>query len=507
MSPIDRLRALVRRLSPSGTVGERVVKSVVWLIGQNVMGRILQLAMLVVLARLIGPRELGIVGIGLLALSAMRKFTKIGISAALIQKEEENVDSHLNTTWVLEIARGILIGLVLYLAAPVLANGVFNEPEAMWPIRAIALSPVILAFRNPGIVYLQKNLDFHKQFVYKLGGDVATFVVSIGWALVSPDAWAFVAGFLAADVLRLFISYVIHDYRPWPEFDLEIAKELIGYGKWLTGSSILYFLYSEGDDAFVGWFLTPTMLAFYQYTYRFSNAPATEITGIVESVMFPAFSKLQNDLPSFRRAYLKTLRITSLLAFPSAVGIAVVAPTFMMAFFGEEWMVAVPAMQILAIYGLFRAIARTFSPVWKAVGRPDYITKLSALRVLLMALLIYPLTARYGITGTALTVTLIFVFPMMPLDILITARELKMKSTDILYEFLFPGLASVFMGLGVWYVQTQLPFGSAVNLVLLVAAGTVLYTVAVVVLETLFEWEIRGSLKRIVKRLGPEPSE
>ncbi|SDM61268.1 polysaccharide transporter, PST family [Halogranum gelatinilyticum] len=507
MSPIERVRALISRLSPSGSVGERVAKSIVWLAGQNVTSRVLQLSMLVILARLIGPRELGIVGIGLLGLSAMRKFTNIGLNAALIQKEQADVDSHLNTTWVLEIARGLLIGVVLFLAAPVLATTVFGEPAATWPIRAIALSPVILAFQNPGLVYFQKNLDFHKEFAYKIVGDGAQFAVSVGWALVSPDAWSFVAGFLAADVLRLFISYLIHDYRPWPEFDLEIAKELVGYGKWLTGSSILYFLYSEGDDAFVGWFLNPTMLAFYQYTYRFANAPATEISGIVESVMFPAFSKLQGNMPSFRRAYLKTLRMTALFAFPASVGIAVVTPTFIMAFFGEEWMVAVPAMQVLAIYGLLRAIGRTFSPVWKAVGRPDYITKLSALRVVLMAIIIYPLTARYGITGTALAITIIFVFPMMPLDILITARELEMRVTDILYEFLYPGLASIFMGVGVWYVQTQLPFGSLLNFVLLVGAGTVLYAIAVVVLESLFGWEIRRNFGRMLESLSPDPSE
>ncbi|WP_396613394.1 lipopolysaccharide biosynthesis protein (plasmid) [Haloferax sp. S1W] len=507
MSPLDWIRSLVERLNPSGDVGERVVKSVIWLVGQNVLGRVFQLSMLVILARLIGPHELGIVGIGLLGLSAMRKFTKIGLNAALIQKIEEDVNSHLNTTWVMEIARGLLIGLVLFLAAPMLANTVFNEPDAMWPIRAIGLSPVILAFQNPGVVYFQKNLDFHKQFVYKVVGDASHFVVSVSWALVSPDAWSFVAGFLAADVLRFFISYLINDYRPWPAFDLEVAKELVNYGKWMTGSSILYFLYSEGDDAFVGWFLNPTMLAFYQYTYRFSNMPATEISGVVESVMFPTFSKLQGKQERLRNAFRKTLRVTALLSFPSAVGIAVVAPTFMLAFFGEEWMVAVPAMQVLAIYGLFRALSRTFSPVWKAIGRPDYITKLSALRVLLMAILIYPLTVRYGITGTAMAVTVLYFFPMMPLDILITARELDMKPTVILYEFLFPSIASLFMGVGVWYVQTQLPFGSMFNFVILVGAGIVLYTIAVIILEAQFDWDIRRNLSGIVKNLSPDPAE
>jgi PST family polysaccharide transporter/lipopolysaccharide exporter len=502
MSWGDRLRRLISRLTPTGGIGDRVVKSAVWLGGQNVLGRLFQLSMLVLLARLIGPRELGIVGIALLSLSAIRGFTNIGLNAALIQKREENVDTHLNTTWSLEIGRGVLIGAVLFLVAPLLANGLFGEPQATWPIRAIGLSPIVLGFRNPGVVYFQKDLDFHKQFVYKISGDVMQFLVAVGYALVSPTAWSFIAGFLVADLTRFSISYLIHDYRPWPEFDLDVARELVNYGKWLTGSSILYFLYSQGDDAFVGWLLTPTMLAFYQYTYRFSNAPATEISGVVTNVMFPAYSKLQDDTTELRRTLLKTLRVTSLVAFPVAVGIAVVAPTFMLAFFGEEWTSAVPAMQILAVYGLFRALARNFSPVWKALGRPDYVTKLSALRVVLIAILIYPLTSRYGITGTALTVTVVFVFPMMPLDLLITAREIDGTVTELASEFLYPAVASLAMGAGVWYVQAHLPFGPMANFLLLVALGVVLYTLAVLVLVTQFEWEIRENLQTIVSNLA-----
>lgn len=493
---------MLNRLTPTGGIGERVVKSGVWLMSQNVLARVLQLSLLVILARLIGPRELGIVGIALVTLSAMRKFTNIGLNTALVQKIEKDVDSHLNTTWVLEISRGLLIGTMLFLTAPLIAGMLFNAPRATPLIRAMGLSPIILGLRNPGIVYFQKDLNFHKQFVYKVLGDAGQFVVAVAWALVSPTAWAFVVGFLTADVIRFFISYLIHDYRPWPEFDREIADELIDYGKWVTGSSILYFLYSEGDDVFVGWLLTPTMLAFYQYTYRFSNAPATELSQVISSVMFPAFSKLQEDLELLRQTLLKTLRVTSLVSFPASVGIAVIAPTFMMAFFGEEWMQAVPAMQVLALYGLFRALTRTFSPVWKAIGRPDYITKLSALRVVLLAIIIYPLTARYGITGTAVAVTILYVFPMMPIDLAITAREVDVRITDLLYEFLFPCIASLAMGAGVWYVQTHLPFSALVNFPILVIVGGVLYVLAVLILELSFEWNVSQNLRTIAQNLS-----
>ncbi|WP_123620095.1 lipopolysaccharide biosynthesis protein [Halorubrum sp. CSM-61] len=501
MNLLERLLARIKGLKPEGTVVERTVKSAGWLMGQNVVGRVLQLGMLAVLARLVGPAELGLVGIALLTLSATKKFTNIGLNKALIQKTEENVDSHLNTTWMLEMGRGVLIAALLFAIAGPVGERFFGEPRAVDIIRVIGLSPLLLGFRNPGIVYFQKNLEFHKQFAYKIGGDSAQFLVGVGYALVNPTAWAFVFGFLAADVVKLILSYVIHEYRPFPSFDLDVARELIGYGKWLTGSSILFFIYSEGDDAFVGWFLTPTALAYYQYTYRFSNAPATELSQVITSVMLPAYSKLQTDEEELRRAFLKTLRVTALVSFPSAIGIAAVAPDFVVAAFGEEWAPAIPAMQVLAFYGLFRALGKTFGPIWEAIGRPDYVTKLSALRVALIAVFIYPLTNAFGIVGTALTVTGLYVFPMMPLDIYVMSRSIDLPMREIYYEFVYPFIASAAMGLTVWYLGTVSPFGSVVNLVILVPMGVVAFAAVALGLELVTNWTVRDNFEQIYRNL------
>ncbi|MFC6784600.1 lipopolysaccharide biosynthesis protein [Halobaculum halobium] len=501
MSLRERIRMVVSRLRPSGNTAQRAGKSAVWLGSQNVLGRLFQLTTLAVLARLVGPAELGLVGIALLTLSAIRKFTNIGLNTALIQKVEEDVDSHLNTTWLLEIARGTLIFGVMFAVAPYVADLVFSEPRATALIRATALSPLLLGIRNPGVVYFKKNLEFEKQFVYKLSGDATQLIVGIGYALVEPTAWAFVIGYVAGDAVKLPLSYVVHGYRPWPSFDLEIAKELVGYGKWLTGSSILYFLYSEGDDVFVGWLLTPTALAYYQYTYRFSNAPATELSQVVSGVMFPAFSKLQSDEEQFRDAVLRTVRVTSLIGFSSAFGIIAVAPTFVLAVFGEAWLPAVPAMQVLAVYGMLRCIGRTFGQVWKTIGRPDYITKLSALRVVLIAIAIYPMTAEFGILGTALTVTGIFVFPMMPLDVHITARAIDAPARDLYYEFVFPLLASLVMWAVVRSARVALDVNPFVELAVLIPLGIAVFAGAVLVIERPVQWNVTDEFKQIARNI------
>jgi PST family polysaccharide transporter/lipopolysaccharide exporter len=493
----DALRRFVRALVPTGSLASRTVKSGLWLAGLNVIDRGLQILMLVFLANLLGPQEFGVMGIALLSLSALQQFSNLGIEAALVQRETENVDRYLDTAWVLQIGRYTLIAALLLLGAPVVAD-LFGEPRAVPVLRVFAAVPLLRAIRNPGIVYFMKDLEHHRQFVYRLSGSVTQVSVAIAWALASPTVWALIAALVAADFARTIMSYLTHSYRPWPSFDRERARDLVGYGKWLTGSSMLGFLSTEGDDAVVGAVAGATALGFYQLAYRLSNAPATEISEVISGVMFPTFSKLQNDVEALRSAFLRVLQLTAFVSIPAAFGIALVTPAFVRAFLGEQWLPMVTTMQLLAGYGLLRSVGKTFGSVWKAIGRPDYITKLSLVRVLLLAVAIVPATSRWGIEGTALVVTAIYVVPMMPLDVWIVVESVETTYTRLLRELAYPLAGSVVMTLAVLSVQSVLVVAPVVEFVALVVTGVCAYVVAVAVLVTLFDWGIESNLQSVV---------
>lgn len=500
MSLRERLGQLLDSILPTEKdLGSRIVQSGIWVALMNVSDRVLQLVMLALLARLLSPRAFGLLGIALLTLSAIKRFTRLGINSALIQNKKENVDSYLNTAWVLNFGRNLFIAALLVLGAPFIAS-VFSEPRATDIIRVIALSPVLMSFRNPGVVYFQKDLNMHKSFMLTMSGSVANFVVAVGFALVYQNVWALVFGFVAADVIRFVVSYLVHDYRPWFEFDLDIAREILNYGKWITGNKILNYLYNEGDDVVVGWLLTASSLGLYQIAYRFSNAPATELTHVVSRVMFPAYSKLQDDMSLLRETYYRVLQVVTLVSFPMTAGIVLVAPSFVEAFLGTDWLPAVRAMQVLAIWGLLRSIGATFGPVWKAVGRPDYLTKLYTVRVTLMAVFIYPVTLQYGITGTAVLVAAISVFPMAPLDIYLATRTLDSSLHRFVREVSYPAFATAVMSVLVYAVRESLSVESAaLEFTVLVLVGFVTYSVTVLVVESRLNWGLERNLRSIVR--------
>ncbi|MFO7928001.1 lipopolysaccharide biosynthesis protein [Natronomonas sp.] len=497
----DRLRALLDSIVPSGSVFDRTIKSGIWVGGIKVASRLMQILLLIVLARLLAPRDFGLMGLALLSVSATRNFTKVGLNAALIQQKAENVDDYLDTTWCLEGARGLLIAGILLVLAPFIAE-FFSEPQATPLIRVIGLGPLLVGLRNPGIVYFKKDLEFHKEFLYQVSGGFVQFFVGVGYALYSPTVWALVFAFIAADAFRCVLSYVIHDYRPWPSFDFDAAKELINYGKWITASSIIYFIYSEGDDAFVGWFLSATFLGFYQYAYRLADTPSSEVSEIIASVSFPAYAQLQDNPDELRRALLATTRVTAFLTIPMALGIAAVAPSFVPVVLGSDWTPMIAAMQLLALYGMLHSITRNFGSIFKALDRPDLTAKLGAVRVVCIAALIWPLTARFGIEGTALTVVLVFVFPMLPLDVYVTSKLTEVRSMEFYREWAYPLFAAGIMFGLLRYAHHLTDLPPVVEFALTVPAGAVIYLGISYVLDRRFGWGIQRNLRSMFGALG-----
>lgn len=492
---VGRLR---RSLLPGEGFAERTVKGGLWMTATNGADRALQIVLLIVLARLLDPADFGLMGIALLTLGAMKRFSRVGFQEALIQRIEADIDDYLNTAWTVEVGRGIGLAAITFLAAPFVAS-FFSEPRALPVLRVVALSPLLMGLRNPAVVYFKKNLDFHKEFAYVMSGSVANFGVAIALGLIFQNVWALVIGYVSADATRLFVSYAMDGFRPILEFNRQYLGELFAFGKWITGTEGLMFLITEGDDAVVGFVLGAASLGLYQVAYRIAKAPAAEVATIVSSVTFPAYSKLQDDVDALREVFFKTVQVTTFVSFPVSIGIVVTSPVFVRGFLGPDWLPIVPVMQLIGVYGLLVSLTSTFGPVWKALGRPDYITKLSAVRVVLMAVLILPAVRTYGIVGAAGVVVGVYVFPMMPIDIYLVARSVETTVTSFLREVSYPLVASVAMGGTVYWVdRAGVVDAPALEFLLLVATGIVSYVIAVGVLETQFGWGLQRSFRAVM---------
>lgn len=468
-------------LAADASLYHRTVRGGAWVFSIRIGEQFFNIIRLIILARILLPHDFGLMGIALLTMAFLETFSQTGFEQALIQKKE-NVESYLNAAWTLLVLRGAVLFIILYFIAPYAAN-FFKTPEAKALIQVIALAVLLKALTNIGVVYFQKELEFNKQFIYQFSGTVADFVTAITAAVILRSVWALILGLVAGNFVRFIVSYLLHPYRPRLSMDLGKMKELFGFGRWILASSILIFLLLQGDAVFVGKMLGVTALGFYQMAYRMANLTATEIGHVILQVTFPAYSKLQDNIPRLREAYLKTLQLAFFITAPLAGGIFILAPDFIRICLGEKWMPMVPAMQVLALFGMMRAIGAMTGAFFMGIGRPGILTKIQCGQLILLAILIYPLTIHWGITGTAIAVTVYTVI----FNSVLVGKVLKTVKSDYRKPgkiILLPLIGTLIMIFAISAMKSYaLDTIGLPSFLLLVAAGMFIYLLTTLIFD------------------------
>jgi len=455
------------------SLAKKAAHGIAWVTLSTILIRIFSFITKIVLARLLDPADFGLLAIGLLAINTMGLFRELGFGAALIYKKDDSNHTAANTAFLLLPVVATILFALAYLSAPYAA--VFFNTATVEPIiRILSLTFIISSFGTVPSMLLEKELEFKKKVIPEVVPVAGYACMTIWLALHGYGVWSLVYGQITSAVLVVVLIWMVSDWRPTFSFDKEVAKGLFGYGKHILGASVVIFLITNIDNAVIGKMLGMEALGFYMIAYTISNLPATQITHLVGRVMFPTYSKLQDDRDTLRRAYLKTLKYVSMLTIPAAFGIFVIAPDFVNVVLGEKWMPAVPALQVLCVFGIIRSIAATFGPIFQATGNPKILRDISLLKLVLLLILIFPLTDMYGILGTALATTLPTLLTAS-LQMWYVAKIINQKIFSVFKVLLLPFFNTVIMTLLIIYLKYLLLISSIFLLGLIMLCGAVVY--------------------------------
>lgn len=483
------IRAL---FDPGTTLRRRVLHAGGWNFGLRMVLRVSTTARMVVLARLLAPDDFGLMGVAFVALEFLERVTSTGFRPALVQRRGR-IDDHLDTAWTVDLIRHLVVAGGLVLGAPLVA-ALFNEPRAVTVVQVMALGIAISGLTNIGIVFFERELEFHRLFLYQLSGILANIIVGIGAAVALRNVWALVLGFLAQHLVSTIASYFVHPHRPRLRFQRQQAAEMFGFGKWVFGADTLTYLLNNVDYVVVGRMLGSGPLGLYRVAFNFSQLAATELTLVIGKVAFPAYSKLQASAERLSRAYLQSVDVVAALAVPASVGLALVAAPLVEVLLGERWVPMTLSLQMLALVGMTRALASTSGPLFRAVGRPAMVAKLAGARlVVLLPMLLYA-AGRWGIDGAAGAV-LASSLLVHGFSVGLAFREVGATRRRSLRALGFPALNTGVMALAVAAAERALaPVGGVLWLLAPIAVGAVCYGLAVLASSRLLGYELGESV-------------
>jgi O-antigen/teichoic acid export membrane protein len=384
----------------------QVATGLFWVSLAQLLGRVLSFATMLILAKLLTPAMFGLVGMAALAIAALQYFQDVGFETALVYRRDD-VSEASYTAFVTVLVTSMLLYLVTVVMAPLVAL-FFRDPAVTPILRVLALTVPISAIGRVPYALLSRELDFRRKVFPELAANMVGSGASILLALAGVGVWSLIWGQLIRVILAAGLVWTVTTWRPRLRFSLPIFKSLFQYGKHITSSQTLIFLITNVDNAVVGRYAGQTALGYYQFAYSISNIPATQITSVVNQVMFPAFSRMGEGGDGQRtRYYLTTLRYITWITLPMAAATILFADEFVLGLYGQVWAPAILPLKLLAVYGLVRSIAANMGNVFRAMGKPQWLTYIAIWRLSTMLVFLYPAVRLGGIVGVSALSTIV----------------------------------------------------------------------------------------------------
>ncbi len=443
----------------------------------------------IVLARLLVPADFGLIALAGSLIAMLEVLGAVGLDTALIQRADARRE-HFDAAWTFHILFGLTTAVIIACVAWPLAS-YYEEPRLIWVMPIIAIAHAVQAFENIGVVAFRKELEFGREFKYRvIRRVVTTFVVTIPLALVLENYWALLLGSLAGSCIAVALSYALHSYRP--RLSVVGLGQLMTVSKWFLLTSVVEFLYGRMATLIIGRSNGSGAVGTFTLASEIANLATRDISAPIHRAVFPGYAKLADDRAELRLVYLRVISVMVLFILPGGIGISLLAEPMILILLGAKWTDAIPLVRILAIEAVLVVLLSSSYYVNLAVG----MTRSTSLVLPLQAAIAIPMmlwsAPRYGPEGAAVSLLVASVL-IAPLDFMLLRRAISFGWDEVRHVLGRPLLGVIAMAGAILCLQSQwtLP-GTLVGHLAHAFAGTLLgggiYTVTVLLL-----WRWRGN--------------
>ncbi|MEM7769783.1 MAG: MOP flippase family protein [Cyanobacteria bacterium P01_E01_bin.6] len=423
------------------TLKQKAAKGILWSFIQRWGSQLISFSVFLLLARLLGPEDFGLIALSGVFIAFMKVFLDQGFAAAIVQRKTVEQE-HLDTAFWVSIGTSLLLVAIACSSAGWIAD-FYHEPQLAPVIRFLSINFVFKALNSVQNAILTRKLAFKTLAVRSLIGIAGGGSVGVIMALSGFGVWSLVGYQLANSIIEVPILWAVTDWRPGLRCSRKHFRELFDFGIHVIGMNGLVFLNNYSDNLLIGYYLGATALGYYTVAYRVLTVLTTLLAKTTNQVAFPTFSKLQQEPERLERAYYKATHLTSLISFPAFLGIVALAPELVPTVFGEQWAPTIPVMQTLAFIGILRTVFQFNGPIMMAMGRPDWRFKINIMNTVLNVTCFFAVV-KWGILAVAIAFV-IRSYAFAPVGLWLIKKLIKINLKTYLQQFQTPLIASLVM--------------------------------------------------------------
>lgn len=345
----------------------RTIGGLFWTFSGSGLQYVLQLIVLITLARLLTPADFGIVGAALVIISFSAIFSELGIGPAIVQRSDLK-QKHIRTGFTVSLAFGALLTLLICGLASAIA--VFFAMDDLAPVvRILSFVFVLHGISVVSESLLLRNLRFKELAGIQLTSYVFGYAaVGVILAFHGFGVWSLVWANLAQAASKSLLFLIIQPHARKPLLDRTAFFQLLHFGAGMTMAQIANRFALQGDNLVVGRWLGAEALGFYGRAYQLATIPASLFGQAVDKVVFPALSKVQHEPERLVSAFRRGSGLTALLVLPASAVLFILAPEIVRVLLGSAWVELILPLQVLAVGTFFRTAYKMSASLARAKG-------------------------------------------------------------------------------------------------------------------------------------------
>ncbi|MVX36661.1 lipopolysaccharide biosynthesis protein, partial [Myroides sp. LoEW2-1] len=305
----------------------------------------------IILARLLSPKEFGVVAIATFFIAISKVLTESGLSGALIRKKD-STELDNSTIFLFNLFVSIGLYVILFFSSPSIEIYYGIENLSIY-VRVLGLVLIINSFQIIQNVRLIKKLQYKRISSYTLISVILSSLIAVGIAAFGYGVWALILLQILNSLFLTIIFWIKEQGLTVYKFSKDSFKELYGFGLYTTLSSLLNTGFDNIYQLILGKYFSLGQTGYYFQAKKLSEIPVGIIKSTTLGVVFSALSNLQDDKEKFDQLYNNIIRIFTVVVGVICMGIFLYSKEILFLLYGEKWLSADFYMKILALASFF----------------------------------------------------------------------------------------------------------------------------------------------------------
>jgi O-antigen/teichoic acid export membrane protein len=473
--PIEAQQDVAYDRPEVAALGSKMRTGIAWKAASQLVSQGSRMAMTVILAHLLTPSDFGLAGLVLVFSGLIQLLTDVGFSASIVQLPTLTEEDRSTAFWT-GLAVSSLFFVLAYVAAPYVAD-FYGKPSVRWMFVAVCSTLIIGALCTTQASILWRRMEFRALEIRGMAAAVVASVVGIAAAAGGLGAWSLILQALAMSIASTLAIWLLSPWKPRFIFSLTSLRRMGLFSANIFFARFAYYGDRNADNLLVGRFLGTSALGLYSIGYSVILIPVERLLWPIQSVLTPAMASMQDDVPRMRALWLRGVRLTATLMFPSMVGVILVCPDFVTVVLGTKWAAATVIIQILAWVALIQSLSALTGAVVQSLSRTGLLLRLS-LFAFALDLGAFVLGLHWGVRGVAAAYAIANTAVIVPVSLVLVTRLLGEPLASVAAELKGVVEATTVMAITVFLVRHGLVsagLAAAPRLVLTVAAGAAVY--------------------------------